>query len=149
METELQYSFDLFVGDWKFLYWQFCLKYAWVFVWIAQTIKETWSLLLKYSTVNVTLPTHPRYLLQTWKHMLLVETRSSLTQQPFCSLGNMQLPVGENFNVVQVWNNIFSLVLGEKKVNLMEVIFLFIYENLKSMDMNNFQLQKLFVKINK
>lgn len=102
------YFIRFLVGDCNFsLTWQFCLIFVPVFVWVAQTIKEIWSSILKYPTTNATLPTHPDYLLQTWQHMLLVEAFSSSTHHSFCSSDNMQLEVGENLNAIQVGNNIF------------------------------------------
>lgn len=102
------YFIRFLVGDCNFsLTWQFCLIFVPVFVWVAQTIKEIWSSILKYPTTNATLPTHPDYLLQTWQHMLLVEAFSSSTHHSSCSSDNMQLEVGENLNAIQVGNNIF------------------------------------------
>lgn len=100
------YSFDSFVDDWKFLIvLAVLLKIRPTVCVNCQIIKETWFSILKYAIANVTVPTHAWCLSQTWEHMFLVDSFSSLTHPPSCSSDNTQLLVGENLNVVQVWNN--------------------------------------------
>ena len=81
----------------------------------AQTATEPRSSILTHCTANVTLPTHPWHVSQTWEHALLSEAFSPLLAYPFISSDNIRLPVGENFHVIQVRSTSLSITgLGRK-----------------------------------